>query len=534
MYPNGIPSGEAFGEALVTHPQFVYPEGIASGEAFGTPVTGLSVHPAGIASAEAFGESTVSTGPVDVSPAGIASGEAFGTAMVGRSVNPSGIASAEAFGTAKVGIGVAASGIASAEAFGTATVGRGPVSVSPAGIASAEAFGTAVVAQPIDYVTVGVGSETPSSPTQCSVTPSAGNDVLAFFSVGRGGGGVINATYGASNLPMVCVGQALSGDALIAAFLIRGVASGAATININKTGGNWGQAVAVAYAGAQGYSPGESKSGSGTSFSQSAGVPPGGKVIHAFTPGELSTTLSSLSGGTSRYLDNVGFLAQSVRDANAATTFAGTLSSSRNWAALAVPLLAGPASSPLFGYSIGTSDEGFNGTKTFDVYAATGDYIYVAVAQAGAGDPSSVTCAGTGMTLMDTQVWNSAGFLKIYRSASAMGSSGAKTISVTGTGSNWWRAAGVAVSGVTSPGGTITKTSGSSSQPTQAVTASAGQSVLQAFAINTSPTGTEGGTSLYLSPSVSSIGLILNVANQTTTFKLANTSVTWGAMAVVL
>lgn len=534
VHPDGIPSGEAFGVALMTHPQFVMPEGIASGEEFGSAGVVLNIAPAGIESAEVFGSAAVSTGPVDVTPAGIASAEAFGSAKVGSTVEASGIASAEAFGSARVGMSLKPAGIASAEVFGAAAITRGAVNVTPSGIGSAEMFGTPVVAQPIDFIAVGAGSENSGSPTQCSVTPSAGNDVLAFFSVGRGSGGVINATYGASNLPMICVGQALSSDALIVAFLIRGVASGAATVNINKTGSNWGQAVAVAYAGAQGYGPGQSVSGSGTSFSQSATVPAGGKVVHAFTPGEQSTTLSSLAGGTSRYLDNVGFLTQSVRDSSSSTAFTGTLSASRNWAALVVPLLAAPASAPLPGYSIGTSDEGFNSTKTFDVYAAVGDYVYVAVAQAGAGNPSSVTCAGTAMTLLDTQVWNSTGFLKLYRSASAMGSAGAKTVSVTGTGGNWWRAAGVAVSGVTSPDGTITKTSGSSSQPIQSASLSAGQSVVQLFAVNSSPTGTEGGTSLYLSPSVSSIGLILNVAFETTTFKLANTSLNWGALEIVL
>lgn len=532
--PSGIASAESFGTLTVTYLQDISTEGIASAESFGVAAIGQVIAPEGAISAETFGDLTVSTGAVSVAPTGISSDEAFGTAQLDEVVALSSVPSAEAFGASQLNLNLTTPGVASAEAFGTQAVTRGSVSISTTGIPGAETFGTAVIAQPIAYATQGVGTETSSSPTTCSVSPSAGHDVLVFFSVGRGGGGVINATYGASNLPMTCVGQALSSGALISAFLIRGVASGSATVNVYKTGSNWGQAVAVTYAGAQGYTPGKSNSGSGTTFSQSVTVPAGGKVVHAFTPGENATTLSSLTGGTSRYLDNAGFLTQSVRDTAANDTFAGTLSTTRPWAALAVPLLAGPASGPLPGYCIGTSDEGFNGTKTFDVHAASGDYVYVAVTQAGAGDPSSVTCAGSAMTLMDTQTWNSTGFLKIYRSSSAMGSSGAKTVSVTGTGSNWWRAAGLAVSGVTSPSGTVTKTSGSSSQPTQAVTCSAGQSILQAFASNAEPTGNEGGTSLYLAPTVSSIALVLNVASESTTFKLANTSVNWGAVAVVL
>ncbi|WP_240483004.1 MULTISPECIES: hypothetical protein [unclassified Mycobacteroides] len=538
LRPASIPSGEAIGSPLVTFPQFTYPTGIPSGESFGTALLRNTFNPVAIPSAEAFGTPVFTVGPVTVTPTGIPSAEAFGTAKISHVVIViAGIPSAEAVPSPQISRNVAPTSIVSAEAFGATTVTRGPMTIATTGIASAEAFGAPAITQTalVVFDTVGVGSETTGSPTSCTISPAAGADVLAFYSVGSIG--PLSATYGASNLPMICLGQALNGGVVMGAYLIRNVAAGSATVNINKAGFSWGQVVAASYTGVQGYGPAKQTTGVGTAFSQSVTVPLNGRTVHAFTPGENSTTLSSLTGGTSRYLDNAGFLTQSVRDTDADTSFTGSLSASRNWAALAVPLQPAAQSGVALGCSYGTTSEGNGGTSTFDVYAAVGDYVYCAVAQDRAGNPSSVTCAGAAMTLVDTQTFTSGvgtGFIKIYRSAIAMGSAGAKTISVTATGSGWWRMAGVALSGVTAPSGTVTKTSGTSSQPTQAVTCTAGQMILQVFGTSTAPTGTEGGGALFLSQGASQIYLIMNIASETTTFKLANTSINWGAMAVVL
>ncbi|DAZ90160.1 Uncharacterised protein [Mycobacteroides abscessus subsp. bolletii] len=538
LRPNGIPSAEAIGSPLFTFPQFAYLTGIPSSEAFGTALIRSSFSPVSIPSAETFGSPTVTVGPVALTPAGIPSAEAFGTAKVSYVVIiTAGISSAEVVPSPKVGRNVGATGIASAEAFGTATVNRGPVSITASGIPSAEAFGTATLTQPatVNYNTQGVGTETTSTTATCTINPNAGDDVIVFYSVGSGG--VTSATYGASNLPMICAGQALSNGVLIVAYVIRGVAAGSATITVNKTGSSWGQAVAVSYSGAQGCGPAKQVVGNSNSFSQPVSVPLNGRTVHAFTPGENSTTLSGLTGGVSRYLDNAGFLTQSVRDADAATTFAGTLSAVRDWAALAIPLSATAPGGVLHGFSSGTATEGLNNTKTFDVVAALGDYVYCVVAQDRAGNPSAVTCAGTAMTLLDTETFTTGvgtGFIKLYRSSAAMDSAGTKTVSVTGTGSGWYRAAGLAVSGVTSPSGVVTKTSGTSSQPSQAVTCAANELILQIMATSSTPSGTEGGSALFLSPTGSQIRLILNIASESTTFKLANTSINWGAMALVL
>ncbi len=537
LWPTAISSVEAFGTPLVTYPQAIESAAIPSAEVFGSVAIGQTLNLTGIPSPEDFGIPTMQLGAVVVAATGAASAEAFGTSVIGRSVASPSIPSAEAVGQPIVGRGIGASGIASAETFGTHVVARGAVSVALSGIPSAEGLGTAVITQPasVVYDAVGVGTETTATPTQCTINPVAGSDVLAFYSVG--GGGVSGMTYGASNLPMTCVGQAFSSGVVIAAYLIRGVPAGSATINVNKVGNNWGQAVAVSYAGAQGYGPAKQIVGNGTSFSQPVAVPLNGRVIHAFTPGESSTTLSGLTGGTSRYLDNAGFLTQSVRDTDVNATFAGTLSATRNWAALATPLRAVALTGPTFRYSSGTASEGNNDTRTFDVVAAVGDYIYSVVGQDRSGNPSSATCGGAAMTLIDTQAWTSSsgtGYIKVYRSAAAMVSAGAKTISITATGGGWWRAAGLAVSGVTNPSGIATKTAGTSSQPTQAVTCLANRLILQAFVTATAPTGTEGGAALFLSPSAGLFFLVLNVADESTTFKLANTSVNWGAMALVL
>ncbi|MGH3725668.1 MAG: hypothetical protein ACRDUS_16285 [Mycobacterium sp.] len=452
-------------------------------------------------------------------------------------IKPTGVPSRVAVGTPSIAQVIKPTGVPSRVAVGTPSVTRGSVTITPTGVPSRVAIGTPTITQPatVNYSTQGVGTEATSSPTTCTINPAAGEDVLAFYSVGSGA--VSGMTYGASNLPMTCVGQALSNGVLIAAYIIENVAAGSATINVNKTGSSWGQAVAVSYAGAQGYRPTKSVVGTGTSFSLPVTVPLNGRTVHAFTPGQQSTTLSALTGGTSRYLDNAGFLTQSVRDADAAATFAGTLSASRNWAALGVPLCAVAPTGPIPKYSTGTDADGINGTKTFDIQAAVGDYVYAFVGQTGPGDPSAVTCAGTAMTLIDTLTWNTGsatGFIKIYRSAAAMASAGAKTVSVTATGGNWWRAYGLAVSGVTTPSGTVTKTSGTSSQATQSVTCTTDQLIVQIFITSAAPTGTEGGAALWLTPSAGQVFMTVNVADESTTFKIANSSVNYGAAALVL
>lgn len=535
--PTGVPSRVAVGTPTITWPQDIQPTGVPSRVAVGTPSIVQKVAPTGVPSRVAVGTPTITVGPVTITPVGVPSRVAVGTPSVAQVIKPTGVPSRVAVGTPSVAQVIKPSGVASRVAAGTPTVTRGPVSISPTGVPSRVAVGTPTITQPasVNYNTQGVGTETTSSPTQATISPNEHDDVLAFYSVGSGA--VSSMTYGASNLPMTCVGQALSNGVLIAAYIIRDVAAGSATINVNKVGSSWGQVVAVSYAGAQGYRTAKSAVGNGSSFSLPVTVPLNGRTVHAFTPGQQSTTLSSLTGGTGRYLDNVGFLTQSVRDTDAATTFGGTLSATRDWAALGVPLCAVAPTGPIPKYSSGTTADGISDTKTFDVHAAVGDYVYAFVGQTGPGDPSSVTCAGTAMSLIDTLTWNTGsatGFIKIYRSAAAMASAGAKTVSITATGGNWWRACGLAVSAVTSPSGTVTKTSSTSSQPTQAVTCAADQLIVQIFITSAAATGTEGGAALWLTPSAGQVFMTLNVADASTTFKLANTSVNWGAMALVL
>ncbi|WJR32415.1 hypothetical protein P3F83_18055 [Mycobacteroides immunogenum] len=542
LRPAAISSAEAFGTQLITYPQDVTAGGIASAEVFGTAQVGFRVAVPGIASAESVGAPTVAVGPVTVAPASIGTAEAFGVAAVGQRVAPSSIAPAEAFGNPKVNMALTAAGIASAEAFGTPAVGRGAVGVAPAGIASGEAFGALTVTQTatIYYNTQGVGSENNGTPLTCTINPNTGDDVLVFAMLGASSGatGFYKATYGPSNLPMICAGQELSSGVVIAAYIIRAVPAGSATVNITRgtSPAPWGQAVAVSYSGAAGYDPATAAAGTGTSFSHSVTVPTNSRTVQAITTGDAGATLSNLAGGVSRYLDNAGFCIQSIRDSDASTAFTGTLSTSRAWASIAVPLRTSAATGVRAGYSYGATSVLGATTTTFDIAAAVGDYVYVPVIQDRAGDPSSVTCDGSPMTLIDTAPWSSgsgSAFIKIYRSAAAMSSAGLKTVSVVTSGSGWSRSGGVAVSGVTSPSGTVTKTSGTSSQPTQAVTCSAGQMILQILASSAAPTGTEGGATLVVS-SAGQVFWSINIALESTTFKMANTSTNWGALALVL
>lgn len=125
VLPNGIASAETFGTASLK--MKITGTGIASTEAFGTAalLTGAALQPISIPSGEAFGAAMVAAGAVIVAPVGIGSLEAFGTAKMNGRLGGAGIASVEAFGTALLAQGnaiIRASGIASGEAFGFASL----------------------------------------------------------------------------------------------------------------------------------------------------------------------------------------------------------------------------------------------------------------------------------------------------------------------------------------------------------------------------------------------------------------------------
>ncbi|TDZ87345.1 hypothetical protein DE4585_00337 [Mycobacteroides salmoniphilum] len=403
---------------------------------------------------------------------------------------------------------------------------------TPASLTLTGGTPTVSVLAPISIDQVGTpGSENTGSLT-CSISPSSGADVLAFAWCIDAASSCYQANY--SGNPMRFIGRAKINGGSLSAFLIENMGSGSATVTVDKTGSGWAQAVAITYMGAVDFRQAKIALGSGTSVSQSAAPGLSSRSIQSFCRGGNNGTFGSLSGGTNRVNDSSGFVAGTIGDTSTSATFSATLSSSANWGSMVIDALPQAITTPKINYTSGVWSEANGGTQTFTVKAALHDYIVVDMVQAASGDPSSVTCAGTAMTLIDTQTWShpstGSGFLKRYRSGQ-LSSSGDKTISVTATGSQWWHAGGVSISNVTSFG-TPTKTSGTSSAPNQSVTCSTGQLILQSFATGAAATDINA-TNYFDSPGGSLVFLYLNAALETTTFS-ATGSTSWGAMATVI
>lgn len=390
---------------------------------------------------------------------------------------------------------------------------------------------TVAVLSPISIDQVGTpGSENTGNLT-CSINPTSGADVLAFAWCIDAASSCYQATY--SGNPMRFLGRAKLNGGSLSVFLAENMSSGSATVTVNKSGSGWAQAAAVTYTGAVDFRQAKIALGAGTSVSQSASPGLSSRSIQSFCRGGNSGTFGSLSGGTNRINETSGFVAGTISDTSTSATLSGTLSTSANWGGVVIDALPQAITGPKINHTSGVWTEVNGGTQTFTVKAALNDYIVVDMVQAASGDPSSVTCAGTAMTLIDTQTWShpstGSGFLKRYRSGQL--SSGDKTISITATGSQWWHAAGVSISGVTSFG-TTTKTSGTSSAPSQSVTCSPGQLVLQSIATGAAATDINA-TNYYDSPAGSLVFLYMNAALESATVA-ATGSTNWAGMATVV
>lgn len=384
----------------------------------------------------------------------------------------------------------------------------------------------------VTYDALGTGTaEASTSPMTCSITPTAGDDVFAFVPMGAAGRSLV-ATYGASNLKMQLLGRVtFATGASVTVYRIHNVASGAATVSVTRSGSAWGQVQAVAYKNVVGVRIPKVMTGVGTALSHSVATPPAnGRTAQAFGTGDVSLPLSSLSGGTNRYSDNAGFVAESIGDTAASATFAATIASSNPWGSIAIPMGTAAISGPQINDINWSSAENV-GANTFDLVCAVGDYVFVDLYESGNVTPSVITCAGTTMTLVDSQVFNSSYSLRRYR-IGPLATAGTKTINSSAAGI-WSRIAGVSVSGMSGVG-TTTKTSGAASQPSHAVTLSANQIALQSFGMDSSAVSTVAGANVFDNPSGASAFGYMALADETTTFALGNTSANWGSMITVL
>lgn len=92
---------------------------------------------------------------------------------------------------------------------------------------------------------------------------------------------------------------------------------------------------------------------------------------------------------------------------------------------------------------------------------------------------------------------------------------------------------GVSLAGITTVG-TTTKTFNNSSTPSQAVTCSTGEVILQTIASPTPMLRPTGGVLVFDSNMLNAACLGISLAQASTTFAWINTSIVWAALATVL
>lgn len=394
--------------------------------------------------------------------------------------------------------------------------------------------GTFTGVTPVVFDVVGTpGSENLGDIT-CTINPSSGADVLVFAA--SGGASLYACTFGASSTKARVLGRVKFQNAQYTVFLIKGVASGSQTATVKYgSGSGWAQCVAISYKGAVDWKLVKTVFGSGSTASQSAAPGSNGLSIQGFANGDDSISFSGLTGGTARLNETAGFNRFTIRETDISSTFGANLSSSVPWGGVVVEATPSSISGPKINFCEGVYSELNGGSTSYTVYAAVNDYVWMVIVQDRAGDPSSVTCAGSAMTLMDTQTWTTplgqTGFIKFYRSSTAMGSAGDKTIAITATGGGWWHTAACSLTNVTSFG-TAVKANGTSSAPSQAITCSAGQLILQVIGTTTAPTDITG-TNVFDSSGGSGVYLLLQASDETKTFGVSNT-MNWGAMGIVV
>lgn len=123
-------------------------------------------------------------------------------------------------------------------------------------------------------------------------------------------------------------------------YSLRVSSAGTKTVSVTGTTDNGWCSNAVAYYGVASVGSAQTDFGSGTNASITpSGLRTGGMYFGAV--GCRSAIFTSSSGGTERYTgasNSALGAAMVVRDATAAVTFSGTISGSRAWAAVAVPL----------------------------------------------------------------------------------------------------------------------------------------------------------------------------------------------------
>lgn len=397
------------------------------------------------------------------------------------------------------------------------------------------AFLTASVVFPVVFSAVGVGASDQSSfPFTFNHVAAAGDDVLVYVGVDRNS--TVSVTYGGVAMRRLGLcrfsGAAGDNEAVLVVFTAFGVSAGTNVVSVTGTS-LWCSGQAVSYANVAHFGIPQLTSGTGTSTTQAVTPPASGLVSQVFG---ASVNFSATTGGTNRAFRN-GSSTLAINDAATAVTVGNTLASSVAWAAIAVPMYPTvPTGIRYTDYGGMTAASNGSAPPSFTINTAIGDHVFVDVMVDRPGSVTAVTCGGSSMTLVDSQTFTGVGGNgTVYRwKIGPLGSGGSQTIAFTASASGaWWMTGGVSLAGITTVG-TTTKTFNNSSTPSQAVTCSTGEVILQTIASPTPMLRPTGGVLVFDSNMLNAACLGISLAQASTTFAWINTSIVWAALATVL
>jgi hypothetical protein len=264
--------------------------------------------------------------------------------------------------------------------------------------------------------------------------------------------------------------------------------------------------------------------------------------------GNNSSPTMTHSGGTSRYLFTTNDASLGIRDASSSTTFTGTISASLGWGGGATVLSQAVTPGPRPDASGGFPPAVYSATTTYSFTGpavTAGADVFVDIMVDRTTTTPTVKYDGATMTLVNSVTGfiaspGSSGNSTLFRFHITGVAGGAKTYSFNlPTGSSFYVSGALtSFTGVTSVG-TTAATAANGTAPSQAVTCSAGQIILQTFGAANYPAAnygvTGGGAILWDSANMTQYGSTLTqIADTTTTFGITDTSLDWGGLATVL
>lgn len=379
----------------------------------------------------------------------------------------------------------------------------------------------------------------------------AGDTVIAYIAVDRPTQ-LSAVTYNGAGMRALGKATILSGDANSAdsgsfyAFATQITSGNAGIKSIAGSlgpGAAWMDAQAVSYKNVSAIGFPLTTQGVGSSVSQAVTCPLFTMISQAFVAfsatGSGTMSFTSLSGGTNRWLNTTGAAVPglSINDTVATTTFAANLPSSNQWAALAFPLLPTSVPPGIVPGNVGVGQPATNSSSVsfnHEVIIAGADVFVDIVVDRTCTITAGPTCAGAAMTLVGTTTWPGADAGATIRRYRITGqSAGVKSISATLSTTPWVCASSISMLGVSSVGSGISA-SNASSQPSHAVTCSAGQVILDTIASTAEfLPPLSGGVGMYDFPQAT-LNIMTRVANANATFQVPNTGVGWGSLANVL